>query len=103
MVIKVIVPDLGATGGDVLLTQWLVAEGDFVESGTPLFVVETDKATDEVQAFRSGYLRRILSLDGAEFELGSVAPLMTDAADEVFDDNFDPSTDASNDDRLNHA
>jgi pyruvate dehydrogenase E2 component (dihydrolipoamide acetyltransferase) len=102
MVIKVIVPDLGATGGDVLLTQWLVAEGDFVESGTPLFVVETDKATDEVQAFRSGYLRRILSPDGAEVELGSVVALMTDAADEVFDDNFDSSTDASNDDRL-HA
>jgi pyruvate dehydrogenase E2 component (dihydrolipoamide acetyltransferase) len=90
MLFKVIIPDLGATGGDVLLTQWLVSEGDFVESGTPLFVVETDKATDEVQAFRSGFVRNILARDGAEVELGAVVALMTDTADESLENNAEP-------------
>lgn len=96
MVVKIIVPDLGATGGDVLLAQWLVSEGDFVESGTPLFVVETDKATDEVQAFRSGYIRKILSPDGVEVELGSIVALMTDTLEEAFENETDLSNGAPN-------
>ncbi len=93
MLFKVIVPDLGATGGDVLLSKWLVSEGDFVESGMPLFVVETDKATDEVQAFRSGFVRKILERDGAEVELGSVVALMTDTADEAFESDAGSAAD----------
>ena len=50
--------ELGATGGDVKIIEWLVAEGAPVKAGQALFVVETDKATSEVEAFREGFWRR---------------------------------------------
>ena len=50
----IVVPHLGATGGDVKIVEWLVAEGQSVKAGDLLFVVETDKSTSEVEAFRDG-------------------------------------------------
>ena len=82
MTFEIIIPHLGATGGDVQLIEWLVREGDYVRAGTPLFTIETDKATDEVQAFRDGYIRQILAPPGAELEPGAVVALLTDTANE---------------------
>ena len=61
MIVEVVIPSLGATGGDVTVIEWLVDEGAFVTQGQALFVVESDKATHEVEAFREGYLRKILA------------------------------------------
>lgn len=83
MTYDLIIPDLGATGSDILIAQWLVNEGDFVRSGTPLLVVETDKATEDIPAFRDGYVRQILAPAGSELEPGTVIALLTDTADEV--------------------
>jgi predicted deacylase len=56
LIVEIVVPNLGATGGDVIIQDFLVKPGDFVHAGTPLFVVTTDKATVEIEAYRSGYL-----------------------------------------------
>ena len=74
---RVIVPDLGVTGSEVVLVEWLVGEADFVEAGSPLFSVETDKATVSVEAFRSGCLRRLVPA-GAPVAIGSVVAMITD-------------------------
>ena len=65
MIYDIVIPALGATGGDVVLEEWLVKPGQFVKSGSALFVVTTDKATVEVEAFRDGFLREILISPGA--------------------------------------
>lgn len=86
MKFDVVIPHLGATGGDVTLVEWLVREGAFVKRGTPMFVVETDKATDEVPAFRDGFVRRLLVAAGTQVEPGAVVAMLTDAVDEALED-----------------
>lgn len=78
MIFEVVIPNLGATGSDVVIDNWLVKPGDYVEAGRPLFVVSTDKATVEVEAFRNGYIREFLVEPGTRIPLGAVVALMTD-------------------------
>ncbi|HWB14352.1 MAG TPA: dihydrolipoamide acetyltransferase family protein [Gemmataceae bacterium] len=83
MTYSIIIPHLGATGGDVVIVEWRVHEGQHVKAGETIFVVETDKAVDEVPAFRDGYVRRILAAAGSEKSPGDVVGLLTDTADEA--------------------
>jgi pyruvate dehydrogenase E1 component alpha subunit len=83
VITPVIVPDLGATGGDVRVARWLVGEGEFVAAGQLLLSLETDKATQDVEAFRSGYLRQILAPAETVVAQGDVIALLADAADEA--------------------
>jgi pyruvate dehydrogenase E2 component (dihydrolipoamide acetyltransferase) len=82
MISEVIVPDLGATGGDVRLDEWLVHPGEHVTAGQPLFVVTTDKATVEVEAFRVGIVRAIHVEAGQAVPLGAVVALLADSMEE---------------------
>jgi pyruvate/2-oxoglutarate dehydrogenase complex dihydrolipoamide acyltransferase (E2) component len=60
MIYPVVVPSLGATGGEIVLLEWLAEPGQFIAKGTPLFVVQTGKADMEVEAFREGYPHKIV-------------------------------------------
>jgi len=82
MISKVVVPNLGATGGDVTLVAWLVKPGDYVKAGAPLFSVSTDKAEVEVEAFRDGYVRELLALPGSNLELGAEVAILSDSMEE---------------------
>ena len=64
MIHQIVMPDMGATGEDIVVGQWLVTEGDYVKAGQPILNVETDKATTELEAFCEGYLRKILVKEG---------------------------------------
>ena len=50
-------PKLGLTMTEATLVEWLKADGDPVEKGEPLFVLESDKSTLEIEAPASGTLR----------------------------------------------
>lgn len=78
MIYEVVVPDLGATGDGMQLTAWLVKPDDFVKAGSPLFAVTTDKADVEVEAFRDGYIRRILVDVGSPIRLGTIVAVLAD-------------------------
>ena len=82
MISKIIVPDLGATGGEVQLQRWLVEPGDQVRAGQPLFLVETDKATVEVESFRDGMVHSLLVEAGSSVSLGSVVAMIADSMEE---------------------
>ena len=58
------VPYLGTAEEDVQLTEWLVAEGQDFEKGQTLAVVETLKASFEVEAEAAGTLLRHLANEG---------------------------------------
>jgi pyruvate dehydrogenase E2 component (dihydrolipoamide acetyltransferase) len=90
MITRVLVPDVGATGGAMRLAEWLVKEDDRVAAGQPLFALETDKATQEIEAFCTGYLRRILADRGATVEQGTVIALLTDTPDEPLETTGEP-------------
>ncbi len=82
MISEVRVPSLGATGADVVLAQWLAQPGDYVKAQQPLFVVTTDKADMEVEAFRPGYLRHILIAAGTSVGIGAPVALLGDTLEE---------------------
>jgi pyruvate dehydrogenase E2 component (dihydrolipoamide acetyltransferase) len=85
MISEIIIPDLGATGGDVTLVEWLVKPGEIINTGQPLFIVATDKATVEVESYRDGVLQAILVSEGETVQLGKAVALLADSIDEVIE------------------
>lgn len=82
MIYNIIIPALGATGGDMVFEEWRVQPGQFVKSGSALFVVTTDKATVEVEAFRDGYVRETQVSPGAIVSVQMVIGRMADTLEE---------------------
>src|SRR5690242_999746 len=66
MPVEVLVPPLGATTDTLRLVEWYRREGETVTKDEPLFAVETDKATLDVEAPASGILRHVSAQPGAE-------------------------------------
>ena len=71
------------------VTEWLRAEGDRVASGEPLFVVETDKATNDVEAPGDGVLRRIVAREGTEVVVRGAVGVIAVAGEALTDDEVD--------------
>jgi pyruvate dehydrogenase E2 component (dihydrolipoamide acetyltransferase) len=76
-------PALGQTTDELRIISWLKKEGDTVEQGEPLFEVETDKATLEVEAFSSGILRKIVRKEDEVVEVGTLVAYIGKAEDEL--------------------
>jgi pyruvate dehydrogenase E2 component (dihydrolipoamide acetyltransferase) len=82
LIYDIVIPALGATGGDVVLEEWRAQPGQFVKSGSTLFMVTTDKATVEVEAFHDGYLRETLYSPGAMVSVQTVIGRLSDTLEE---------------------
>jgi pyruvate/2-oxoglutarate dehydrogenase complex dihydrolipoamide acyltransferase (E2) component len=61
----VVMPHLGATGGEVCIVESRVGESALVAVGAVLLVVETDKSVVDVEAFRAGRLVGPLAAEGS--------------------------------------
>ena len=70
MALDVTLPRLGQGMETGTIVRWLKAEGDKVEKGEPLYELDTDKVTQEVEADASGVLLKILAGEGEEIEVG---------------------------------
>jgi pyruvate dehydrogenase E2 component (dihydrolipoamide acetyltransferase) len=92
LIYDIVIPALGATGSDVVLEEWLVLPGQFVKSGAALFMVTTDKATVEVEAFRDGFLRETLISPGAIVSVQTVIGRMTDTLEEPLNSSLSDQT-----------
>lgn len=57
MAVAVTVPRLGWNMDEGVFVGWLKADGDAVRAGDPLFTLEGEKATQEVEALDEGILR----------------------------------------------
>ena len=82
MVTEVILPKLGQTMEEGTIVEWLKQEGEPIQRGEVLFMVETDKATLEVEASARGFLRKILVPVGQTVSVLTVVALITRKADE---------------------
>ena len=67
-----------------LLAEWLVEDQSEVAQGQPVCVVETTKATVEIEAPGDGTLVQLYD-DGIEVELGKTIALVAESADELAD------------------
>jgi pyruvate/2-oxoglutarate dehydrogenase complex dihydrolipoamide acyltransferase (E2) component len=68
---KIIVPALGMGMTEGILTDWLVEDGAEVEEGSPIYNLESDKSSYEVEAPASGTLR-ITGAVGETYPVGEV-------------------------------
>lgn len=79
---KVLVPPLGTTVDTVTVVSWYKQEGERIERGAPLFVIETDKANLDVESPATGVLRQVTAKPGDEVKALSVIALIA-APDEA--------------------
>ena len=64
MATEIKLPRLGQGMESGTIVKWLKSEGDQVEKGEPLYELDTDKVTQEVEADASGVLLRIAVAEG---------------------------------------
>lgn len=83
MATEVVVPMLGVTIEKGTIVEWLKKEGDHVEKGESIFVVEVEKATTEVESPAAGILAKILLPVGQEVPVLTVAAIITEPGEEV--------------------
>ena len=65
-----------------LLAEWLVEDRAEVQQGQPVCVVETTKATVEIEAPGAGTIVQLFE-DGVEVELGKTVAYVAESADEL--------------------
>jgi pyruvate dehydrogenase E2 component (dihydrolipoamide acetyltransferase) len=85
-------PALGQTTDELRIIAWLKKEGDLIEQGEPLFEVETDKVTLEVEAFTSGILRKIMHQAHEVVEVGTLLAYIGQADDLLPDEMTEQTT-----------
>jgi pyruvate dehydrogenase E2 component (dihydrolipoamide acetyltransferase) len=82
MATEIKLPRLGQGMESGTIVKWLKSEGDDVQKGEPLYELDTDKVTQEVEADASGVLLRIAVQEG-EVEVGKTIAVIGEAGEEV--------------------
>ena len=77
MATDVKLPRLGQGMESGVMVRWLKSEGDSVSKGEPLYELDTDKVTQEVEAEVDGTLQRIVVAEG-EVEVGATVAVIDD-------------------------
>jgi pyruvate dehydrogenase E2 component (dihydrolipoamide acetyltransferase) len=79
---EVILPRLGQGMEAGTIVRWLKSEGDPVEKGEPLFELDTDKVTQEVEAEANGVLLKIAVAEG-EVPVGQTVAYIGDKGEDL--------------------
>lgn len=69
------IPKLGMAMTEGELSEWLVADGQAVEAGQAIYVIESDKTSQEIEASAAGTLR-ITAKAGETYEVGTVVAII---------------------------
>ncbi len=89
MASEVKLPRLGQGMESGTIVKWLKAEGDAVEKGEPLYELDTEKVTQEVEAEASGVLLKIAVPEG-EVPVGTTIAYIGEAGEQVADAQAEP-------------
>lgn len=71
MSVEIKIPTIGESINEVILSQWLKEDGDYVEMDEAIAELESDKATLELPAEKAGILR-IVAQEGDTLEIGAL-------------------------------
>lgn len=80
---EILMPALSSTMKKGKVVSWLKSEGDTIEAGEAIMVVESDKADMDVEAFEDGVLAKILVGEGEMAPVGNVVALVADSESEI--------------------
>src|SRR5207244_9548178 len=84
MATEVKLPRLGQGMESGTVVKWLKSEGDRVEKGEPLYELDTEKVTQEVEAEASGVLLKIAVSEG-EVPIGTTIAFIGEPGESVTD------------------
>jgi pyruvate dehydrogenase E2 component (dihydrolipoamide acetyltransferase)/2-oxoglutarate dehydrogenase E2 component (dihydrolipoamide succinyltransferase) len=82
MAVQIVAPKLGMSMSDVTMVEWKVKEGEKVEKGSVVLVIETEKTEWNVEATASGFLH-ILVQEGMKAKIGQVVGLIAETMEEL--------------------
>ncbi|MDR5804835.1 lipoyl domain-containing protein [Caballeronia sp. LZ001] len=71
MATEIIIPQIGFEMSEAILAEWLAEDGAHVKEGDPLYAIEADKSTNEIESPATGTLKIIGRL-GETYAVGAV-------------------------------
>lgn len=71
MTVEVLLPKIGFSMNEGVLAEWLVQDGGQAVEGGPLFTLESEKSTQEVESPATGTLK-IVAQPGETYDVGTV-------------------------------
>src|SRR5919204_4728101 len=87
---QVTLPRLGQGMESGTIVKWLKSEGDKIEKGEPLYELDTEKVTQEVEADVGGVVLKILAQEGQEIEVGKAVAVIGEEGEEVPEESESP-------------
>jgi len=94
MATEIKLPRLGQGMESGTIVKWLKSEGEKVEKGEPLYELDTDKVTQEVEADASGVLLKIAVTEG-EVEVGKTIAVIGEEGEKVEAEPEEPPGEAA--------
>lgn len=82
MAVNVAIPKLGMSMREATLIEWLFKEGDQVNEGQVVLIIETEKTKWEVEALGSGLLHIMGAIDSTQ-PVGQVVGCLAETPDEL--------------------
>ena len=82
MATPVTIPGLGDDDAGAVLIRFLVPEGAPVKRGDPLYELDTDKVTQEVEAEAEGVLLQVVA-EGGEYPAGATIAWIGEPGEQV--------------------
>jgi pyruvate/2-oxoglutarate dehydrogenase complex dihydrolipoamide acyltransferase (E2) component len=83
MATAVTVPRLGDEMQSAILIRFLVGVGEAVHRGDPLYELDTDKVTQEVEAEADGVLLRVDGVEGVDYLVGATIAWIGDEGEQL--------------------
>jgi pyruvate dehydrogenase E2 component (dihydrolipoamide acetyltransferase) len=94
---QVTLPRLGQGMESGTIVRWLKAEGDKVEKGEPLYELDTEKVTQEVESDAYGVVLKILADEGEEIEVGKPVAVIGEEGEDISSESDDSSGERGSD------
>jgi len=82
MAVEISIPKIGVNVTEVRLVEWKAKEGQWVEEGSVVLIIETEKTEWSVEAVASGFLH-ILVKEGDKAQIEEVVGLLAETKDEL--------------------
>jgi len=80
--VNIAIPKLGMSMREATLVEWKFKEGEFVEEGQVVLIIETDKTKWEVEASGSGFLHVEVPADETE-PVGKIVGFLVESLEEL--------------------
>lgn len=94
MSVEVKVPAVGESISSGVVSVWHKKSGEQVNAGDPLFTLETDKVSTEINAEKDGVLKTLVA-EGAEVKIGDVVATIEEGGGAQPEKKAEPATEKS--------